>query len=31
MWAEARQIVNHVLECDKPTISTVNGLRDGAA
>lgn len=25
MWIEARQIVDHILECDKPIISAVNG------
>ncbi len=29
MWAEARQIVDHILECEKPIISAVNGYAMG--
>jgi enoyl-CoA hydratase len=29
MWTEARQIVDHVLECEKPIISAVNGYAMG--
>jgi enoyl-CoA hydratase len=29
MWTEARQIVDHILECDKPIISSVNGYAMG--
>jgi enoyl-CoA hydratase len=29
MWAEGRQIVDHILECEKPIISAVNGFAMG--
>src|SRR5262245_4046876 len=29
MWTEARQIVHHILECEKPIISAVNGYAMG--
>ena len=29
MWTEARQIVDHILECEKPIISAVNGYAMG--
>jgi enoyl-CoA hydratase len=29
MWTEARQIVDHILECEKPIISAVNGFAMG--
>jgi enoyl-CoA hydratase/carnithine racemase len=29
MWKEARQIVDHLLECEKPVISAVNGYAMG--
>jgi enoyl-CoA hydratase len=29
LWAEARQIVDHILECEKPIISAVNGYAMG--
>jgi enoyl-CoA hydratase len=29
MWTEARQIVDHILECEKPLISAVNGFAMG--
>jgi enoyl-CoA hydratase len=29
MWTEARQIVDHILECEKPLISAVNGYAMG--
>lgn len=29
MWTEARQIVDHILECHKPIISVVNGYAMG--
>jgi enoyl-CoA hydratase len=29
MWAESRQIVDHILECEKPIISAVNGYAMG--
>jgi enoyl-CoA hydratase len=29
MWVEARQIVDHILECEKPIISAVNGYAMG--
>ncbi len=29
MWTEARQIVDHILECDKPIVSAVNGYAMG--
>lgn len=29
LWVEARQIVDHILECEKPIISAVNGYAMG--
>lgn len=29
MWTEARQIVDHILECEKPIVSAVNGWAMG--
>ncbi len=29
MWTEARQIVDHILECEKPIVSAVNGYAMG--
>jgi enoyl-CoA hydratase len=29
MWTEARQIVDHILECEKPIIAAVNGYAMG--
>lgn len=29
MWAEARQIVDHILECEKPIVAAVNGFAMG--
>ena len=29
MWTEARQIIDHILECEKPIISAVNGFAMG--
>jgi enoyl-CoA hydratase len=29
LWTEARQIVDHILECDKPIVSAVNGYAMG--
>src|SRR3954467_6263673 len=29
MWTEGRQIVDHILECEKPIISAVNGYAMG--
>jgi enoyl-CoA hydratase/carnithine racemase len=29
LWTEARQIVDHILECEKPIISAVNGYAMG--
>jgi enoyl-CoA hydratase len=29
LWVEARQIVDHILECEKPMISAVNGYAMG--